>query len=372
MTRRRLLQWRWVLLVWFSVQLFSQDLSHRILILSQEAEKEEHQGDIKGASEKYQAVLRLDPKRVEAYTNLGRLLLEQGQYEEAEKYLKQAIAIKRNESPPHQLLGIAYFQLGNFDLAEGELENALRIGPHDRETVFFLARTCANLGNLRRAARLLEGLRDENPREAKVLYTLGLVYMKLGDSTLEDLHKLDPESYLNDLLMGTAAEEQEEFAEAIKDFQNAVAKAPDAPGLHYALANALYLDGRLPEALKEFERENQIDPYNYMAHVLTAVILLSENPEKALEASTQAIELKPELGPGHLVRGRALLSLKRPKDAITDLKKAAALDPNEKTVHFQLALAYEQLGLTREAKEQERMFESMSKAQKAVNASHAK
>lgn len=362
MTVRSPTYWTYVLLCCFSVRLFSQELSHKIPILIQEAEKEEQQGNLTGASEKYREILEMDPQRIEAYSKLGTLFLEQGQYQEAAKYLKQAIAINRNEALPHQLLGITYFQLGDFDLAKGELQNALRIRPRDRATAFFLARTCASLGDLRRAAELLQKLRDQNPRDAKVLYTLGLVYMKLGDSTLEDLQKLHPESYLNDLLMGTAAEDRQQFAEAIKDFRNAIAKAPKARGLHYALGNALYLDGQLQEALKEFELENRIDPYNYMAHVLTAVILLPAYPNKALRVSSQAIKLKPDLGPAYLIRGRALLTLKRPREAISDLKKAAQLAPDEKTVHFQLALAYEQVGLTKEADAQKAIFENMGKA----------
>lgn len=359
-------RWLPVLLFLFSVQLFSQNLTYRIQNLLQRAEKEEQLGDLKNASEEYLEILRLDPKQSEAYQSLGKLLLEQGNYHEAEKYLKQAIVINRNLATAHQLLGITYFQIGDFELAQRELQKALKIRPNDGETAFFLARASANLGKLRKAAQLLETLREQDPRDAKVLYTLGLVYMKLGDSTLGDLQKFHPESYLNDLLMGTVAEENGQFADAVEHFKNAVTKAPSAPGLHYALGNAFYLEGQTAEALKEFEHENLIDPYNYMAHVLSALIALSTDPQKAFELSTQAIKLKPDSAPAYLIRGRALLGLKKPKDALSDLKKAAVIDPHEKTVHFQLARAYQQLGLISEATREETIFKSMSKAKEAA------
>ena len=51
-----------------------------------------------------------------------------------------------------------------------------------------------------------------------------------------------------------------------------------------------------------------------------------------------------------VIRGQALLSLSRPKEAVEDLKKASTLDPNNESTHVQLARAYRQLGLAEEAK----------------------
>jgi Flp pilus assembly protein TadD len=113
----------------------------------------------------------------------------------------------------------------------------------------------------------------------------------------------------------------------------------------------------------------EIDPYNYMAYLQSALILVASDPARSVELASKAALLKSDLAPVYLIRGRALLALKRPQEALVDLKKAAALDPTEKTVHYQLALVYRQLGRTREAEEQDSIFESMQKALQQAEAS---
>jgi Flp pilus assembly protein TadD len=69
--------------------------------------------------------------------------------------------------------------------------------------------------------------------------------------------------------------------------------------------------------------------------------------------------LKPDVPEALTVRGRALIALQRPKEAIDDFKKAIALDPQDAATHFQLARAYRQAGLAHEADAENAIFERM-------------
>lgn len=355
------------LLFCLACSLVAQDPSARIQQLLREARNEEEQGHLDVAAQKYQAILRLAPREPAAYYDLGKVYLAQGRYEDAIAVLKSAVSIDKTLARPHALLGMGYYQLGQFRAAQIELGQALRLRPNDEKAMFFQARTLTQLGNLQEAAELLEKLQRAESENAEALYTLSYIYAQLADLTFAKLQKQHPDSYFIDLLAGTVAESKQQYAEAAEHYRKAAAKAPTTRGVHYALGNALYLNAQLPEALVEFKRELEIDPGNYMACVQSALILLPTDTDQAVQLTTRAIGLKPDSAPAFLVRGRAHLALKRPKDAIADLKRAAALDPQEITVHFQLAAAYRQLGAVREADQEAGIFDRMQKASQTTS-----
>jgi predicted Zn-dependent protease len=69
--------------------------------------------------------------------------------------------------------------------------------------------------------------------------------------------------------------------------------------------------------------------------------------------------LKPNISEALTIRGRAALALRKPADAVEDLKKASKLDPGDATNHFQLARAYRQLGLTAQAEDETAIYVRM-------------
>jgi predicted Zn-dependent protease len=94
----------------------------------------------------------------------------------------------------------------------------------------------------------------------------------------------------------------------------------------------------------------ELNPYDWNSHWEMARIILPEDPEEAYKLSTRALQIKPDIREALLIRGRALIALKKPEQAIEDLKKARALDQQEDpAVHFQLARAYREAGQTKEA-----------------------
>jgi tetratricopeptide (TPR) repeat protein len=354
----------------FVIRAGPSDSSARIQELFVEAQTEEQRGQLDAAVQKYQSILRLDARLAPAYNNLGRLYLQQSRYGEAIKVLKRALELQPNLVPTRALLGISLYQIGEYQMARQELKTALQLNPADRNAKLYLARSLFELEDFRLAAQLLEELQRDGPRDAQVLYGLGQAYMKLASSTLEQLQDLDPNSYLIEVLLGKTAEAKQAYTDAVEHYRKAISKAPSTPSLHYALGNTLWLSGQFPEALQEFRRELDLNPYDWMASWKAAHIILSQNPEEALRLSNRALELKPDLAQALLVRGRALLTLKRLNDAIKDFKKVAVLAPDEETVHYQLARAYRQLGLTEEAEAEETIFERMQK--KALDAKHEK
>src|SRR5215471_1400958 len=62
----------------------------------------------------------------------------------------------------------------------------------------------------------------------------------------------------------------------------------------------------------------------------------------ALQHFQNVVRLNPETEPGHLMLGFVLAKLGRTTEAIPELEKALALNPNDNDARMNLALAYEQ------------------------------
>ena len=98
-------------------------------------------------------LLHKDP---EPYIDLGDLLLQQGQAQEAVSFLLQAIHVDNRESRAHEKLGSAYLALDKLHLAQTEFEAAIALEPE-------VARFHYLLGTAYRK----QGLRDEANKEFK-------------------------------------------------------------------------------------------------------------------------------------------------------------------------------------------------------------
>ena len=93
------------------------------------------------------------------FLNLGILLLEQNQVEEAMAYLSEAVEISPEESRAHEQLGKAYARQNELLKAQGELEKAVLLSP-DNAALHFI------LGQLYRKRGLTEKAKVELERGA--------------------------------------------------------------------------------------------------------------------------------------------------------------------------------------------------------------
>jgi tetratricopeptide (TPR) repeat protein len=334
--------------------------------LYEQAKLAEQAGHSDEAIQKYQEIIKLNPGLAAAYNNLGRLYYRQGQLENAIKPLQHAIQLEPKLEPPRALLGFVFFQMENFEGARRELTAASRLNPADNSARLFLARSMVELNDLSGALKLLQQLERDDPKNTEVLYTLGGVYSSLAEVTVGKIQSVDPRSYLLELLLGKVSEIKQIYPDAAEHYKRAIERAPDVPDLYYRYAHALWAAGNPDAALAAYKDALQRNPYDYRSQWESARILLSDHPEDALRLADRALELKPDLAGALTIRGRALLSLQKPNEAIEAFKKAAALDPDDPSLHFQLARAYRLIGQTQQAQSENAIYERMDKAAHAT------
>ncbi|MBV9675836.1 MAG: tetratricopeptide repeat protein [Acidobacteriaceae bacterium] len=339
----------------------AQDGDDRVQQLYSKAQADEKEGRLGQATEDYLEMIRLRPRLAAAHNNLGRLYYQQGKLSEAVESLSNACKLDPKLAPPRALLGFVLFQMGDFSAARRELETATKLNPRDSNTKLFLARSMIELQELKGALTVLEKLQGEDPNNPEVLFTLGGVYSALAESAIGKIQQVDPNSYLIEVLLGRYAEVKQIYRDAAEHYKRAIEKSPETPDLYYRYAHALWAAGDAQNALPEYKRAIEMNPYDYRALWEQARVQLSDSPEEAIRLSTRALELKPNIAEAYTIRGRALLSLHKPADAVKDLKQAISLEPDNAATHFQLARAYRQMGLIEEAQKENVTYERLER-----------
>jgi tetratricopeptide (TPR) repeat protein len=149
---------------------------------------------------------------------------------------------------------------------------------------------------------------------------------------------------------------------AILEYQKAVAKAPNIPGVHYALGNAYWKENDLDKAEHEFKEELKLSPENYLATWKVGNIYLSRQQfDQALIYLQKALEQKPDLGQAHRDLAKLYLRTHKPDLAVSQLKMVAELDPREASAHYLLSQAYRELGRASDQKTEMDLFEKLKK-----------
>ncbi len=185
----------------------------------------------------FQKAVRTDKNNKWAYYGLGLISDMQGKLDDAEKYYQEAIDIDSDFSEARNALGVVYFKQQKWKEAlksfKRALENKLYTTPH----LPYL-----NMGDLYMAQKDYEKA-IESYRESKRFVNQDLIILKLG----------------------TALFEAGRVKEAISEFREGVALAPNNSAMRYELAVALLKDGNKKAALEEFKKVAELAPGTELA-----------------------------------------------------------------------------------------------------------
>jgi tetratricopeptide (TPR) repeat protein len=330
--------------------------------------------DPKSAVAEFDAVLALDPKNAEAYTNLGVIAFFQRDYRNGSQYLRKALVIEPSLQKTQALLGICEKRLGN-PSARALLEKSFAQLKDKRlrlQVGLELAGLYDEQGDAGAMASVMRSLVDLDPDNVDVLFMAQRVYSELADDTLNKLAVLAPGSARMQQVIAERLINGGDLKGAIDHYRRALEIDPRLPGVHFELGEAILESspsdaGTQAEAQKELEAAVAVDGDTAKTECEFGRIASAQSkPDQALAHYQRAYQLSPNEVQAQMGLAKLLMTQEKPQEAIKYLRMAVQSDPLNGEAHYRLALACRDLNLTDEAEKEMHLFQEIKKTKDQV------
>jgi Flp pilus assembly protein TadD len=272
---------------------------------------------------------------------LGFAYFKDGNYQDAEKWLKEAVTRKPDDPRAQYQLAVLYRKQGR----EQEAQLAFSRTTEQRERSDKLSQLkwdCAkelDRGVSEQALTVCQQL--YNPDDAEMLATLGILYGQHGelDKALKPLLRaaeLEPQSPQMQYNLAFTYYRMGRFADARAPLAGALERWPDLFSLNALYGAVLWRLGEAEPAYQFLKRAHKLnaDDAGTTDFLYTAALELADKSEESASHS----------------------------QALAYLKEAAALKPSEPEPHQQMALIYTQTGHPEQAKAEQQKFNQLTKS----------
>ena len=288
-------------------------------------------GNIEAAKRLLSRIIQIEPNQPDANHNMGRLLIESGDLEEALHFLKTALEANFSEAQYWFSNIDALFRLNRFSEAAELLEIAKDKGC--KGPVF------DDLGEKLNSPAVKKEIEIKTIRRIiKDKPDFEIAYLGLGNA-LKEQGKLEEavEAYKKALAVkpdyadayyniGVTVQEQGKLEEAIEAYNKVLAIQPDYDDAYYNMGNVLKKQGKLEEAIEAYTKELTTNPDYAVAYYNIGIVRDDQGKlEEAIEAYTKALAIKPDYADAYL-NASELLKTYAPKSQKTDI----LLSTNEK------------------------------------------
>lgn len=208
------------------------------------------------------------------------------------------------------------------------------------------------------AVQILQRLVSDNPRDAEARLLLGSLLMEAGKradsiTQLSEAVKLRPQSADAQNALGEAYSGFGDLKAARGPFEKAVALKPDFGVAQMNLGEALLAAGELGASAQHLDRATKLlgkTDDGAQAHYLRAKVYtaLSDSEKAAAELQT-AVAIHPAFPQAWSDLGEARKILMDDAGALTALKRAVELDPNDSVAQYRLGAEYLEADKPRDA-----------------------
>jgi tetratricopeptide (TPR) repeat protein len=213
------------------------------------------------AIDHYRRAVDLRPDYAEAHYNLGRLLVEKGQLDDAIAHYERAAAINPADAEARNNLGVTLFGIGRADDAIAHYQKALEIRPDYAEASCNLASALIANGDFDGAIARYTVCLAAIPDQEEARYNLASALLRKG--------RID---------------------EAIIQYQKVLQVHPDSADAHANLGSAWLAKRRVRDAMTEYTKALQIAPEN-LAALSNLAWLLATSADPSLRNGSEAVRL---------------------------------------------------------------------------------
>ncbi len=321
----------------------AQTQSHVEVLLDQ-ARSEEKTGDYAAAERIYKQALALNPESLETLKRLGILEQTELKFDDSIQLFKHVLANDPRYPEVNFYLGVSYFGKNDFNESIDSFERELKIpNPHPRSH-YYLGLAFQSSGRVEEATSQLNQSLARNPKDADALYELARIYKNASLRSIELLKALDEDSFQLHALMGEVYADEEHYAQAIEQYLAALAKRPDAQGVHYAIGIAYWAQQRMDLAEKAFKDAWNENPNDALTNLyLGDIAVRDQRFSEALRFLLVAQRGQPNMSQVHVLLGKCYLGQKEPEKARAEFLAAINADPAAAQPHYLLAKVYREL-----------------------------
>lgn len=267
---------------------------------------------------------------------------------------RKALAIRPKDAQTELNLGIAYFKSGKLPQAIAPLRSAAAAFGDNAQIDTLLGMSLFGTGKYSEAATHLQRASTADPGNTDLEQVLAQSYLygrqyEKAKLEFERMLVRNPDSVNVHMLLGEAYDASGQLEPAIKEFQTAAQKG-DLPNLHFGLGYLLWKDRKYDQAEAEFGKELHTDPQNYQALAYLGDILIKRGAtEEARKCLRRSIAIHDSIWLTHFHLGVMAQEEKRYGDAITELRRAVALNGSRPEPHYRLAQVLKATGQTKAA-----------------------
>jgi tetratricopeptide (TPR) repeat protein len=338
--------------------------------LLQQAAAFEDQNNLDAAEAIYRKILVSDPANPEAWKRLGNLQQAEHKFDDSISSFNHVLAQHPAYEDVNFLLGLSYYGKNDMDGAIASFNRELKTPAPHLATRYYLALALESKGQMDEAINQLQLSAKQNPNKSKVFYELARLYLGAAYRSIEQLKRIDPDSYEFHALMGEFYSQGGSFELAAANYRAALKKNPEATGIHTPLGIAYWMMSQLDNAEKEFLLALQESPDDPLANFyLGRMAVHDHNYTKARPYLEKAITSHVEELETRVLLGRCYIGLGEWQAAKADLDAAVGLAPSDPRSHYMLAQIYEKLGQPADRQRELDLYNKYTSLQKTQGAS---
>src|ERR1700733_1845673 len=309
----------------------------------------------------------LAPQFPSAFLDLGLAQLREGKLDASEGSIRTACQLDPKLPGAHKFLGVVDYQMHRLDQARDALKEELALNQDNAEAEMWLGVVELADGHPEGAVPALDRTVELAPNDLNVLDYRARAHTLVARDTYAAMYKLAPDSWQVHRALGESYAEAGKTAEAIFEYQTALAMQPHNPDLYEALGNAYQKVSKFVEAAQAYKQELQLSPNNMVALYNLGKIAIEnqENPKGGVPLLEQVVKTYQHSAPADFYLGLGLVKLGRDQGAIRYLEKVAQDESTgemPERAAYELARAYRRLGREEDSRRALAQFQKLKNA----------
>jgi tetratricopeptide (TPR) repeat protein len=302
------------------------------------------------AKEAYKKVIEIDKSRENIYLILGGLYIKDNEISDALSVFSQLVHNFPASYPGRFFLGKIYLQKGNYKEAEKQLKKALALQPELVEPRFELLNIYRAQGKKQdpeKIYKIYKDILEKNPGNIRAALELGSYYHENGkvrdaQKLFIDLGKRSESKFAIILNILQLYIEKKKYSAAITILEGMLKGAPENSDIHHIAGIAFNGKKDNDKAMMHFKKVKPGSRFYQDATVHISYMYQEKGDnKKAINHLKKAIDKTPDDPELFYYLSTFYEDTQKFKDAETALKKAIEISPNEEKFLFRLGVVYD-------------------------------